>query len=490
MTAIGQQVPINIVGSSVFGRYPKISLEKTTNMFISDDWLINYAGFKARKIIDTQNKGRGLFYSVRGDFMIAVIGSNVYRIDSALFVTLVNATPLNTSEGDVYIDENLLKQICIVDGENAWIYDYDADTFRIQIMEFNSVPFKPSYVCYHNSFFLFGSSPDSTQNPSFWYVYQKGTVTPDLEFVYQFSIQTKPDVALVVKRLPGRGNNILVVGNTVAEVWTQVSGAIPYSRVSSFNIDNGIVSQSTLAASEDYMCWLSQNENNAPFIMVTNGSSANRISTDGIDHLLGTIKFPEQSDAFFYRQDGHLFYQLTFYNVADNLTLLYDFSSQKFFNITDDKNNYHPARQIAFFNKKTYFVSINNGVLYEMGTNFVTYDYSTAINSVGEEIPRSRICKSVRKTDSTRFKANEFIFWLEQGQVRDNPSTSPRVDMTFSKDGNQSFSNVVSRPLNSVSVRRNKIRWNRMGQANEFTIQLRFLGFEKFVANDGTLSIF
>lgn len=51
-----QQVPVNVVGSSTFGRYPKISLETTYNMFISDDWLVNYAGFQ--KVVDIFRKER------------------------------------------------------------------------------------------------------------------------------------------------------------------------------------------------------------------------------------------------------------------------------------------------------------------------------------------------------------------------------------------------------------------------------------------------
>ena len=45
-----KQMPLNIVGSSVFGRYPKISIEKTYNMLISDNWMVNYPGYS--KVID------------------------------------------------------------------------------------------------------------------------------------------------------------------------------------------------------------------------------------------------------------------------------------------------------------------------------------------------------------------------------------------------------------------------------------------------------
>lgn len=489
-----QRVEVNVCGSSTFGRYKKISVEQTWNLFISDNWLINYAGFKKRVDILPDGEGRGLFNSIRGNFLIVVISSIVYRLNINLAPIFIGQ--LDTAVGDVYIDENLNQQICIVDGESAWVYNYDVGTFVKQTLDFLGLPIRPSYVSYHNTFFLIagGASADNPQN---WYAFQPFTGTPptplgtpDLQFVTQFSLQTKPDKALIVERLPGRGNHVLVVGSTVAEVWTNVGGAQNYTRTSSFNIDNGVVAISTLAANEEFICWLAQNENNAPFIMYTDGSATKRISSDGIDHVLDQIKFPQQSSAFFFRQDGHLFYQLTFSNPVDNLTLIYDFTTGQFFHASDQNLNFHPARQIAFFNEKTYFTSISDGSLYQMDTDLVTYDYDTDPASIGQEIPRIRICKSIQNPDSSRFRLGEFTFWIEQGMPNQNPTILPRVDMSFSKDGGQSFSNVVSKELNPMAIRRNQIRWWQMGQANEFIIQLRFYGFTRMVVTNGAASIY
>ena len=45
-TPNAKQEPVNIVGGSTFGRYRKISSEKTYNMFITDEWLVNTAGYQ------------------------------------------------------------------------------------------------------------------------------------------------------------------------------------------------------------------------------------------------------------------------------------------------------------------------------------------------------------------------------------------------------------------------------------------------------------
>lgn len=581
-TSKSQQVPVNIRGSSIFGVYPKISSEITMNMFQSDDWMINYAGYQIVAETQGAGMGRGLFRSIRGGFLVAVVGSQVYTIDNSLNPRAVtggiNNGKLDTSSGEVFIDENLSKQICIVDGVKAYILSYDSNgnfTLTPQDLRRNNVPtgtpIIPGYVCYHNSFFLIASALTSTDNQN-WYVFSMASPTTiQLNTPLAgstFPIQTKPDSAIAIRRVPGKGNNIIVFGKAVCEIWTQVGGALNYQRVSSYNIDNGCISVSTISASEEYVCWLAQNENNNAAITISNGSSTQIISTDGIDHLLDSLTNPSQSTAFFYRQDGHLFYHLTFFDPRDNLTLVYDFDNKVFYNASDENNNYYPARQVVFFGTSTYFISLNDSKIYQMGEEFTTYKYTLLPNDIGFIIPRIRICKTIRKADSSTFRSGMFTFWIEQGldqefksypiadskyivtqqglntrteprddklitesesdativcngilvmeeSTVDNPIPiitelgdtmlaefgvcyntgtdyfyQPRVDMSFSKNGNQSFSNIVSRGLNPLGTYRNQVRWHQMGQANELTIQLRFWQFSRMACNDGVIEIF
>lgn len=520
-----QQVPVNVVGSSTFGRYPKISLEKTYNMFISDGWMINYAGFQKVTEILPNGEGRALYHSIRGQFLIAVVSSTVYKLQADLAPQFIGL--LDTASGEVFIDENLSEQICIVDGQSAYIYNYLNNTLTQQTLTFLGNPIIPDYVCYHNTFFLISSSV-SSDNSQNWYAFEFASPTT-ISLNTQFSLQTKPDSAIAVKRVPGKGNNVIVFGTTVAEVWTQVGGLENYRRVQSFNIDSGCVSISTIAANDQFVCWLGQNENNSPVIFLTDGASIQEISTDGIDQVLGLLTHPEQSTAFFFKEDGHLFYQITFFNPNDNVSLFYDFTTKMFFHTSNENLDFHPARQVVYFNRKIYFISLNDASIYQMATEFVTYNYNLNPNMLGDVIPRIRICKSIRLDDSSRFRIGQFTFWIEQGvtdtyliqqtgevcfgtlitESGEHPIVTelgftilsetgycvsvfdvPRVDMSFSKNGNQSFSNIVSKELNPRGRYQNQIRWWRMGEANEFTIQLRFWGFQRFVVKDGVAEVY
>ena len=545
VTPKAELVPIQVAGSSTFGRYSKIASGLTYNMFISDSWLVNFAGYKRviEMIADNVGEGRGLFHSARGDILIAVIGSIVFQITSDLNYSQIGI--LTTSSGEVFIDENLNNQICIVDGARAYIYNYKTVT---GIVPQTSVTFNPSYVCFHNTYFLFGNN--SRENVgAFWYAYvydAADTSGASIKQQTQLALSTKPDFAIAVTRLPGQANNVLVFGTGVCEIWTQVGGLENYRRNSSVNIDYGCRSVSTIAANDQYTAWLGANENNSPVIMVYSQSSGlTRISTDGIDYLLDSIRFPEDSTAMFYKQDGHLFYHITFFNPADNLTLVYDFNTQKFFNLSDQGGDYHPARSMVYFNNAPYFISLNNASLYVTNTNLTTYnenlgnDPALFNSEINYEIPRTRICESISKPDSGRFVANSFVLTMAQGDdpyttgadlapgsqddiitesgspivtqtgnqmITQNSSTGggsypyfnnnlttvyrPRIDMAISKDGGTTWSNYVARALNPIGKRKNIITWNNMGVANDLTIKLRFNTVSNIVCSDGLVEIY
>ena len=290
-TPNSKQEKVNIVGSSVFGRYAKISSEKTMNMFVSDEWLVNTAGYQKAYELLPEGRGRTIFSSTRGNIMVVVVDSFVYALDDKLTPTFIGM--LATEKGNVYIDENLSSQICLVDGLNAYIYNYSLPYPNLtkQTGLGNLIP---NHVEYHNTFFLFGNA-DTTTNGAAWYVYQYATPTTITQAnPGQFALQTKPDHAIATQRLPGQAANILVFGKTVCEVWAQIGGLQNYRRNQTISIDYGCASVSTISSSDKFVAWLGVNENNTPIIMVYTGQEFQPISTDGIDYQLSKIKYLSQ----------------------------------------------------------------------------------------------------------------------------------------------------------------------------------------------------
>ena len=519
-----QQQPIRVVGSSTFGVYPKINLEQTWNMFVSDNWLISFAGWKRIFSTITGNEGRGAFLSIRGEFGIIVVDRNVYKVNDEMGAVLVGS--IGSQTGEVFIDENLSSQICIVDGNNAYIYNYSDGSFTQQSLSVDGGAFImiPGYVCYHNSFFLIAPSDKDSNSTSNWYAFEyatDSTITHVTEST--FPLQVKPDDCIAVRRLPGKANHVIAIGKNVCQVYTNVGGLENYRPSSQFNIDSGAISKSTISGSDEFIAFLGQNEESSPAILITDGTSKKFVSTDGIDNLLRTVQRPDLSTAFFYKQNGHLFYILTFYYSEDNLTIAYDVKMDKFYQLSDENWNHHPARQVIFLGGRPIFVSLDDGFTYEL-----LPDMPKVFNEIDSDdsqtLPQVRVTNTWRSLKPTYFKQFQFI--MEQG-VTDFPGLfigqevcvnamiteigevdmitesglvmlaedgycstdmiGPRVDMSFSKNGNQSFSNIVGVRLNPQGRYRNVIQWHRLGFGNEITFQLAFWGLNRFIASDGEL---
>ncbi len=255
--------------------------------------------------------------------------------------------------------------------------------------------------------------------------------------------------------------------------------------------------------------------------MVMMGGQAQRLSTDGIDYQLSLVQHPEDSTAMFYRQDGHVFYILTFFNQIDNFSIMYDFTTEKFFDITDWDFTYHPARQMVYFGNQIYFVSLKQGSLMRISTNLTSISPNVQTEY---EIPRIRKCDTFRLPGSDRFIVNQFSFTIEngveqdvdfqyecQGHILGEVSSKymyseddlpllleggscqiyrPRIDVTISKNGGYTYGNANIYYMHATGNYQNQPRFNKLGQANQFTIQMRFWGFGAVVCSQGVLEVY
>ena len=539
-----EQVPIRIAGSSTFGRYPKINNERTINMFVSDSFLIPYAGYEIEIPASRFNNGivgRGCFSSVKLNKLVIVIDRNVYLVDISfnqqtdkpLSFNVTEIGQLQTSTGIVYIAENNKPQIAISDGVSIYIYDPNppggVSTFSIATKDgTHPISFTPGYITFHDTYLLCAASNDtysgSTINNS-WRLSlsNNGLQWPD-DSSHVGSLQSKPDNTQAVVRFPSKGNMILVMGSTVTEAWFDTGAQLfPYQRNNQFNIDYGCLSPATVAYMDELVVWLAYNEKSGPIVMYSTGGMPQKITTDGIDYLFAQMSDPSDSQAFLYRQDGHLFYHINFY--TDNLSLFFDFRPDgtiKIYNACDEHYNYFIVSQVAFFNNQYYFVTRNNGNMFALDTTFETYqNVDSKGTSYTTSIPRVRITNNIRNQSQEYRIVNDVGFTIESGETNYQPqpggdiylitqagdniitqdgsylviqqegvlNITPRVDMAVSYDGGASFGNEVSYVMNPIGLRKNKLMWWQLGAANDMVLQFKFWGMGRFVATDGVANL-
>ena len=484
-----QSLPLNIAGGNKFGRYPKISVEETFNMLVSDGFLVDYAGYTNVLTLGSPAPGRGIFRSSTGNFMICVWGFDVYRINSTLLYQYVGT--LNTSAGDVFMAENNNKEVVITDGVNMYVYNWGTNTFLISTLVkpaptggFTVLFTHPGYVSFQDGRIIVVDL--GTTN---WYLSNLNDATAwpggggnDL---YIGAIQTKPDTIQACVPVPGGGNNLLVIGHNVIEEWTD-NGivAFPYQRATTFNVDYGCLNASSIAALDEKVLWLGANEQGGATLMEYDSRShkVQSITTDGMDFVLANITNPTNCTGFLFRQDGHLLYQFTF--PADNISYVRDLDTNLFFTVTDENLNYHIARNVVFFGNDFYFVSLNGPNLFEFGTQYTNFNYGAGNIS---EIPRIRICSPIRLPSQRMFIIKSVGFTVENGQPNDG---SQVIDLMISRDGGQTFGNSWRMPMNPTGYAKSRMIWQRCGQANDASVQLQFWGFQRFVATQGEVEVY
>ena len=519
-----QEIPLIMASGNTFGRYNKISDSQTWNMIVSDGALVDYAGYQnvfAAPLV-ANGVGRGIYSSNNGKIMIAVIGSAVFSIDTTLAATPVGS--IQTSVGDVFISENNAHQIAIADESFLYIYNYQTSTFLQSTSNmtppagFFFAPFiQPGYVSFQNGRLIVSDINDQ----NFWLSgindATQWSLTDTANKAYVGAISLKPDHMQAAVPIPGSGNNLAVFGHTVMELWQDVGNAVfPYQRASTFNVDYGCLNASSIAALDSHIVWLSANEQGGATVMRISGAGAREesISTDGIDFKLANISDPTNCTGFLMRQDGHLLYQFTF--PTDNLSYVYDFETKLFFTVSDENQNYHIARNTVFFNNDYYFVSLNDGNLYTFGTQFTNLQYS-ATNI--QQMPRFRICPPIRLPSQRMFICKSVAFTIENGQPNVQQQTEEDVylitqdgnnlitqfgnnlvaaeavavhgehteciDLRVSRDGGENFSSAMRYTMNPTGQRKSRLIFQRLGQQNDLTIFIQFIGYGRFVAFDG-----
>jgi len=393
-------------------------------MFESDGFLVPYPGY-AIGVPSSQFKnakeGRGNFTSTKFNKLVVVEGNTVYLVNiqysqrqqKVTFYQVIPIGTLQTQTGVVYIAENNKPQIGISDGTAFYIYD---PTLTPSFQTITTPGFTPGYLTFHDTYFILVAKGTNLWRLS---ANNDGTSWPDDQFSVG-ALQTKPDNVQAVVRFPSKGNMIFVMGSIVTESWFDIGAQLfPYQRQNQYNIDYGCLQPATVAYMDEVVVWLAQNEKSGPTIMYSDGGMPKKISSDnadGIDYLFSTLQDPSDSQAFLYRQDGHLIYHINFY--TDNLSLFYDFKTEKFYHASDKDLNYFIASDVAFFNNQYYFVTKNNGNLFVFDTQITTYeDVDSLGNRTINEIPRIRTCANIRTVDEDYKIINDLGFTIESGET-------------------------------------------------------------------------
>lgn len=424
------------------------TLSSAGDVFIDQD-ILNNVAFCDDVNIYIYNYVTGQFYTA---------GTNPYSTGTASqsgnTVTGIGTTfTASMVGGTIYYQDGTSADVTGFTSTTSLTVDVTSTKSAQTYLLISPLDFTPNYVCFHDARFIATSSQSNGMAIGQWrlskailgadgktyIVFPSGASLPQFQGVFQ----TKADLPIAVVRMPGRSNVILIMGSISTELWTDLGSALfPYSKNTSFGIDFGCINPATIATLETYTMWLGYNEKSGLVVMYTTGQDVKSISTDGIDIKFEEIKFPKSSYGFAVKLAGHILYIFTFYNPADNISLMYDFRTDKFFTLTDEQMNYFIGKRAVFFNNTYYMNSINDGDIYELNNKFTNYVYRDTTlpgNTIEEEIPRVRMCKTFRTANSIPKVLNNITFTIEQGVDKRNTQTNSNVATISIVNGGQDY---------------------------------------------------
>lgn len=414
--------------------------------------------------VDTTAVCRGMM--VAGDNLYAVYGQTVYKIDKNLQAVPLGAS-LATDEGVVRMAKNE-NQIIFVDGINGYLWDFTTDTATFplpRINSDNSFPGQPLDVTNLDGYFIV---VEGQSNNWFWSNLNDGSVwdTTNTE-----KILSQPDTCEAITTI---NRTLFIFGKTICEPWYDdpVNDDAPFARNNNLIFEFGTPSRGSVVTNFSRCIWLASTKNGVDSIKMSDGGLPQTISPPQLNYVFQEYEREfgvDDSTAMIYKENGHIFYEITF-NAA-NATWVCDLSaddpvSSWFQRIMNNENRFIAEYNVGF-NGKHYVGSCIDNRLFEMSSDFGTYD--------GEIFLREIIGVTL---ESPTFKKTIISRWQFDMQMGTGSPTgitaNPVVYLAISRDAGVTYGNDRTANIGAQGQRRKSLWFNRCGTSQMFTPRLRF----------------
>jgi hypothetical protein len=443
---------IAIVGGAYEGRSKNLNAQKCQNLFPIID---SEAGKTVAALMGTPGlkewKDLGYVKEIRGmirvhEYLYVVCGDKVFKVDKSKTATEITNTLLSET-GAIWMAHNGL-YVVIVDRLNG--KGYYIETGTDTLLEITDPDFpQPTSLTYQDGFFLVTAAntgriyKSKIKDPTSWNA---------LDFT---TAEAHPDYADVVKSVT---SELWVLGIETTEILYNSGNAdFPYDRIPGSTKGKGIGASESVGEVDGIMFFLSHDYG----VYRTNGLQLQKVSTRQIDYQIQQLKQKESAIGYGYSQEGHSFYVLTFPNVQDNKTLVYDLTTGLWHTrASSASDNRHPVNCHSFFAGKNIVGHAYNGKLYE-------YDFDTYTDD-GTLLRRVRRAKAVHQNRKNIFHSIlEIEFEAGVGLDGAGQGSDPQAVLRWSDDGGKRWSNEHWAGIGKIGKYKNRARWKKLGVSRE-----------------------
>lgn len=392
---------------------------------------------------------RGLISNPAGTQLAMVIGDTVYSIASDGVRTSIGS--LMTRRGTVGMKLGI-NQFVIVDGSNGYTYDMRTGVFE----QITDPGWRGSYTVENPSGYFSFIDPNTQE----WYISSLDDARTFDPLQYEVA-RLNPD-KLVGQATLG-GQNLILFGETSAEVWQNVGAAdFPFQRNNGAFIEVGLLGAHTLKDLDNSLYWLGRDQRGAGMVYKLEGFRAVRISTMAIEEVIQqAIRDGEdmsEAVAYAYQQDGHSFYVLQVPGL--DTTWVYDAST----------GQWHERAELV---RGDYAQHRGRYHAYAFGKHLITgdddqiYEYDPLLyTNAGDVLVRDRISPHMAtpgldRLTFSRFELDCTVGFGKAGQSQAN------VMMRTSNDGGHDWGSWRTATLGAVGEKTARARFLRCGTARD-----------------------
>jgi hypothetical protein len=376
---------------------------------------------------------RGLF--TFNGVLYAVRSSDLMRIDSAGVSNVVGT--LGSAGGPVDFEQNLT-QMVLTDGSFLYVWDGATLSTVANWMPGDRIAFVDQRIV---------GIQRGTQKFG-WTALGDARSVQALDF---YSAEGSPDGLVSIL---SSQRELLLLGESSAEVWYSVGGTEVFQRAQSEYIQYGCAAAFSAQLCGDTPVWLGRDRKGQAQVLAGRGQ---RISTRAIEERFEGLDL-QQARAYSYSDGGQRFYCLNVPNVET--TLVYDMTFGQWHERAELLNgDYQPWRPTCHaFAYGQHFFGADNDAIYRLAPG--------VHNFAGDVKCRDRIAPVLSSPSRKRLRFPEVEVICEKADAK-------KVLLRWSDDNGATWSNWHETSNGAVGNYSHRVKWHRTGSAFDRVYQMR-----------------
>lgn len=408
-----------------------------------------------------------------------VIGPKVFSVQVNGALVLVGSIADRPSQ--VYMADNGLALV-LVDGNQGWAIDLATNAFA-EIIDTSF--YGADFVVFLDTFFVF-NRPDTNQfyislSQVNFAMLTGGTAFDPLD------IAAKSGSADQIVAILTYQKQLWLIGALTSEIWIGTGAADFYFQlVQGAYIDHGCHAPYSAANTDVVGIWLMQDRAGKNMVVKTDGYGVDNIGTPFLTNRFNSYVDSTDAIGFFYQQDDHAFYVLTF--PTANETWVYELKIKQWhrwawLNITTGNLDRHRANCGMFFNDRNMIGDWETGKVLILDGN----TYTDISDDADNPTPISRV-KTFSHMVGPEFERISYISFDADMQVgTQDPviNIEPEVFLSWSDNRGISYNFPVGQTMGKGGEFSTTISWNRLGYSRDRIFKLQWSVPIKTALNGG-----